>query len=216
MRLGDDESLLRSLIEHALSDRSGPRRWHVTRVAMYRALSNVLAQEDGSQSTCLSISRSDELARITGLRRAQLVPADYPEANMLALPYEDAAFDAVVSDQVLEHVEGDPVEAVRETLRVLKPGGYMVHTTCFINFIHMPQHDFWRFTPDALRLLCRLVGAEAVQVDGWGNRDVWTYMNLGYRMSKVPEVKGNPIFDLAMRSDKRWPITTWMVARKAL
>jgi SAM-dependent methyltransferase len=38
------------------------------------------------------------------------------------LPFEDAAFDGVVLKDLLEHVD-DPVEVVRETHRVLKPGG---------------------------------------------------------------------------------------------
>jgi 2-polyprenyl-3-methyl-5-hydroxy-6-metoxy-1,4-benzoquinol methylase len=42
----------------------------------------------------------------------------------------------VVSDQVLEHVVGDPQTAIDETLRVLRPGGIVIHTTCFMNPIH--------------------------------------------------------------------------------
>jgi SAM-dependent methyltransferase len=38
------------------------------------------------------------------------------------LPFEDGRFDGVVLKDVLEHV-GDPTHAVREALRVLKPGG---------------------------------------------------------------------------------------------
>jgi len=39
-----------------------------------------------------------------------------------ALPFEDAAFDLVWSDYVLEHVE-EPVRFMAEVARVLKPGG---------------------------------------------------------------------------------------------
>lgn len=39
-----------------------------------------------------------------------------------ALPYETGSFDAVVSYDVLEHVE-DPVRAIAEMARVLRPGG---------------------------------------------------------------------------------------------
>src|SRR4051812_44487303 len=38
------------------------------------------------------------------------------------LPFKDATFDGVVLKDLLEHV-GDPVAVVRETQRVLKPGG---------------------------------------------------------------------------------------------
>ncbi len=38
------------------------------------------------------------------------------------LPFDDASFDGVVLKDLLEHV-ADPVAVVRETLRVLRPGG---------------------------------------------------------------------------------------------
>lgn len=42
------------------------------------------------------------------------------------LPFPDASFDVVVSDQVFEHVRNYP-EAIAEIRRVLKPGGAMLH-----------------------------------------------------------------------------------------
>ena len=42
-----------------------------------------------------------------------------------ALPYPNAIFDVVFSNEVLEHVRGDAV-AVSEACRVLKPGGHLV------------------------------------------------------------------------------------------
>jgi ArsR family transcriptional regulator len=51
---------------------------------------------------------------------------------MSALPFPDAAFDAVVMNQVLHYADA-PAEAVREAARVVAPGGrllvadYLVH-----------------------------------------------------------------------------------------
>jgi SAM-dependent methyltransferase len=42
------------------------------------------------------------------------------------LPFEDATFDVIVSDQVFEHVENFE-QSVAELVRVLKPGGRMYH-----------------------------------------------------------------------------------------
>ncbi len=45
-----------------------------------------------------------------------------------ALPYDDAAFDGVVSIEVMEHIDGHE-RLFREVRRVLKPGGVFLFTT---------------------------------------------------------------------------------------
>ncbi len=44
------------------------------------------------------------------------------------IPYEDATFDVVIADNVLEHLE-DPVPVFREVARVLVPGGFFLAKT---------------------------------------------------------------------------------------
>jgi SAM-dependent methyltransferase len=44
------------------------------------------------------------------------------------IPYEDAAFDVVIADNVLEHLER-PQQVFREVTRVLKPGGFFLAKT---------------------------------------------------------------------------------------
>lgn len=46
--------------------------------------------------------------------------------NPYTLPFEDAFFDIVISDQVFEHVMDYPT-TLQETQRVLKPGGTFLH-----------------------------------------------------------------------------------------
>ena len=47
--------------------------------------------------------------------------------DALALPFPDATFDCVITSEVLEHVWADTV-AIRELVRVLRPGGRMAVT----------------------------------------------------------------------------------------
>ena len=210
---GPPQDLLQALLRYAYAG-PGVRRWQITRLAMYRALEGRLAALDGPERRCLCISLSEGLARIAGLAQATLHPAAYPAVNLLDLPFPDASFDFLVSDQVLEHVEGDPFRAVAESLRVLRPGGRAIHTTCFVNQVHGAPSDFWRFTPQALELLVTAAGGEVELSGGWGNRAALTLIERGFRGRQIPEHPGNPLFQLATRNEPDFPIVTWVVLRK--
>ncbi|ASK31543.1 SAM-dependent methyltransferase [Chryseobacterium sp. T16E-39] len=49
-------------------------------------------------------------------------PAHVKNINVLNIPYENSYFDMVICNHVLEHIDDDQ-KAMREILRVLKPGG---------------------------------------------------------------------------------------------
>jgi SAM-dependent methyltransferase len=71
-----------------------------------------------------------------------------------ALPIDDAKYDCVICTGTLEHVQ-DPWQAVRELRRVLKPGGIVHIDVPFMQGFHADPNDYWRFTKEGLRLLCR-------------------------------------------------------------
>jgi ubiquinone/menaquinone biosynthesis C-methylase UbiE len=189
--------------------RRGP---HVTRYYMYRRLSE-LKRSPFHEARVLAISHSTHLCKILGLDSCQIVEANYPEYNMLSLPFSDNSFNYVVSDQILEHIEGTPQAAMNETHRVLKSGGLAIHTTCFIYPIHGAPSDFWRFTPESLRLLCKEF-SRIIECEGWGNLYVWILGWLGLRWDGVPHCKWHPLHKIAMYNDPKWPIVTWIIAEK--
>jgi SAM-dependent methyltransferase len=70
------------------------------------------------------------------------------------LPIPDNSFDCAFCTGTLEHVR-DPVQAVRELYRIVKPGGLVHIDVPFIQGYHPDPVDYWRFTLEGLRLLCR-------------------------------------------------------------
>ncbi len=73
------------------------------------------------------------------MRLAGLTP-DLRQAGILSMPFADASFDVVMAAHVIEHLP-DPQLALKEMVRVLKPGGMlfvcMVRRSCFGAFIQM-------------------------------------------------------------------------------
>ena len=185
---------------------------HVTRFFMYRHLSQYAEQREGN-SQVLSVSHSERLARVLGFTDQQITDASYPMYNVLDLPFDDDSFDAVVSDQVLEHIEGDPYLAFEELFRILKPNGIALHATCFVYPIHGAPSDFWRFTPNALKLLASPY-ADILESGGWGNPYVWPFVAMGLRFEPIPECRRHPAHWLATYNNPEWPISTWVLARK--
>lgn len=68
-----------------------------------------------------------------------------------AIPFENASFDAVFSNQSLEHVH-DCDLAIREIARVLRPGGRLVGSVSHLE----PYHGYstFNYTPFGFNLLC--------------------------------------------------------------
>lgn len=108
--------------------------------------------------------------------------------DVYALSHPDAAFDVVHAHQVLQHLT-DPVAALREMRRVLRPGGLVAARdsdySCFSFAPRDPRLERWlavyravarhnRAEPDAGRFLkgwCRAAGFERIEASS----STWTF-----------------------------------------
>lgn len=74
-----------------------------------------------------------------------------------AMPFASDSEEAILCLAVLEHIE-NPIKAVGEVRRVLKPGGATLFYVPFLFYYHAEPgyyKDYWRFTHDAIEMLFR-------------------------------------------------------------
>ncbi len=74
--------------------------------------------------------------------------------DLLALPFRDESIDSVILTEVLEHC-ADPIRAIAEIHRVMKPGALLLVTSPFLWPWHGTSEypDYWRFTDQAWGLM---------------------------------------------------------------
>jgi SAM-dependent methyltransferase len=65
----------------------------------------------------------------------QKLSFDFEHFNIedASFPFASASFDVVLFCEVIEHLQSDPVNVLREIKRVLKPGGHLILTTPNVN-----------------------------------------------------------------------------------
>lgn len=71
--------------------------------------------------------------------------------DILNLDFDNESFEAVACISILEHI-AQPELAIKELYRVLKPGGQIWIQVPFQFPHHEAPKDYWRVTPDGLRL----------------------------------------------------------------
>jgi SAM-dependent methyltransferase len=87
------------------------------------------------------------------------------EATHLVEQFGENAFDAVVSTEMLEHVQ-DWRAVISNLKRVVRPGGILVVTTRSKGFpLHAYPYDFWRYEQSDLRVLFADFSIELLEND---------------------------------------------------
>jgi SAM-dependent methyltransferase len=104
--------------------------------------------------------------------------------DALRLPFRAAAFDAVVSFQVLEHVP-EPQQFLTEVFRVLKAGGTVLLATPFLWGEHEEPHDYYRFTRYGLRYLAEHAGFEVLSIEADTGFLAMAVLRLNYWLNRL-------------------------------
>jgi SAM-dependent methyltransferase len=81
----------------------------------------------------------------------------------LALPFRVGSFDAVLCNQVLEHVPEGAV-LMEEIARVLRPGGVLLLTVPLTWDLHREPSDFYRYTRYGLQYLADKSGLRVLEI----------------------------------------------------
>lgn len=115
-------------------------------------------------------------------------------ADVLSLPFEANHFDVVVSESVLAFV-GDKAGAIRELVRVTKPGGY----------VGLNEAVWLDEMRDDMDELAHGLGAEILGGDEW--RALWDGSGLADRVVKLRRIDAA----LEVRTRIRWIGLPWLV-----
>jgi len=62
-------------------------------------------------------------------------------SDITDIPEPDASFDAIMCVEVFEHLP-EPIKAIQEFARLLKPGGYLILTAPFCSLTHFAPYHF--------------------------------------------------------------------------
>lgn len=100
--------------------------------------------------------------------------------SVLDIPLESDSFEGIICTEVIEHVD-DPQSAIRELLRVSKPGGLLYLTAPMSWGLHYEPHDYFRYTKYGLSSMLEREGFEVLEIRQIGGVFVMSWA----RMSDV-------------------------------
>ena len=105
-------------------------------------------------------------------------------SDIATIPVDNDSFDAVLCTEVLEHVV-NPIEAVKEFSRILKPEGYLIITTPFCSLTHFaPYHFYSGFSRFFYGKVLKEEGFEKIEIVPNGNY----FEYLAQEVGRIPSV----------------------------
>lgn len=182
---------LRTRVRQSLDFEFRPN-FRFIKAAVERGLSDRLANEDCASKTAVVVGDSLWLAGILGLRKARLLHLQYPYFTIENLALLGDEYDFVIADRLLHRCDS-ATDAARETVRVLRPGGWFVHTASMLDFV---------LNTPVKRSVLSSQGLEAVFAE---------VMQRPVDGGKIPEMVGS---DRAAGRQRR-SAASWIIGQKA-
>jgi SAM-dependent methyltransferase len=118
---------------------------------------------------------------------------DLRVADLRELPFEADRFDVVIAESVLAFVD-DKAQALRELVRVTKPGGYVG-----LNELVAVEE-----IPEDVAQVARAMGTQVLSAADW--RAIWDASGLGDPVIKIHRI--DPVVEV--RSRIRWMGLRWL------
>lgn len=137
--------------------------------SVYQFVQSVVESQKLAHLPCLDVGSFDVCGSVRDLFE-KYIGLDMREgrnvdvvANAHRIPFKDGEFYVVTCLETLEH-DDDPFQTVRELHRVCAPGGHIIITAPSITMTthHGYPQDYWRFTPDGIRVLVNKMSEEKI------------------------------------------------------
>lgn len=153
----------------------------------------ILATADDYESIDLEPRGGDRATWTGDLTRMPQVPA--------------ARFDTIVCHQVLEHLP-EPERALGEMHRTLKDGGKLVVSVPHLSRLHELPHDYFRFTPQGLRVVLERAGFKDIRLQQYGGPLSFLHHQISFLFPGL--VAGIPLLGelaLALNAPVSWSLS---------
>ena len=191
---------LRSLARHFV------RRIHLDRLVLNDELARLIGQLPTKDLDALEISGTAwEKGGFKSYESQQ-----YPDYDICEGPLA-RQFDIIIADQVFEHLLW-PYRAARNVHQMLRPGGYFLLATPFLQKVHECPHDCTRWTETGLKHMLAECGfpIDEIVTGSWGNR-MAAKANLNPK--KFPTY--SPLLHRDLKNDSLFPVQVWALALKS-
>jgi SAM-dependent methyltransferase len=148
------------------------------------------------------LAKYDGFGNAVGLQTGQWNTSSIDIVSDIAeIPEPNASFDAILCTEVLEHVP-NPVSAIKELARLLKPGGTLILTAPFCSLTHFaPYHYSTGFTRYFFATHLRNFGFEVVEMTPNGN----FFEYIGQEVRRMGEM-ANRYCDDEIRKSERYGV----------